>query len=99
MTIQDADATMAVFLDLENIALGARDAHYPSFNIQKVLERLLLKGHIVVKKAYCDFDRYRISNATCTKPPLNRSKYPTSGSPAITPATSAWSWTRSTSVT
>src|SRR5436305_12246366 len=59
MTIQDADATMAVFLDLENIALGARDAHYPTFDIQKVLERLLLKGHIVVKKAYCDFDRYK----------------------------------------
>jgi uncharacterized protein (TIGR00288 family) len=50
---------MAVFLDLENIALGARDASYPSFDIQKVLERLLLKGHIVVKKAYCDFDRYK----------------------------------------
>jgi uncharacterized protein (TIGR00288 family) len=44
---------------LENIALGARDAKYPSFDIQKVLERLLLKGHIVVKKAYCDFDRYK----------------------------------------
>ena len=50
---------MAVFLDLENIALGARDASYPSFDIQKVLERLLLKGHIVVKKAYCDFERYK----------------------------------------
>jgi uncharacterized protein (TIGR00288 family) len=50
---------MAVFLDLENIALGAHDAHYPQFDIQKVLERLLLKGHIVVKKAYCDFDRYK----------------------------------------
>ena len=50
---------MAVFLDLENIALGALDAHYPRFDIQKVLERLLLKGHIVVKKAYCDFDRYK----------------------------------------
>jgi uncharacterized LabA/DUF88 family protein len=50
---------MAVFLDLENIALGARDAKYPSFDIQKVLERLLLKGHIVVKKAYCDFERYK----------------------------------------
>lgn len=50
---------MAVFLDLENIALGAHDAHYPAFTIQKVLERLLLKGHIVVKKAYCDFDRYK----------------------------------------
>jgi uncharacterized protein (TIGR00288 family) len=53
------DATMAVFLDLENIVLGARDAKYPSFDIKKVLERLLLKGHIVVKKAYCDFDRYK----------------------------------------
>ena len=50
---------MAVFLDLENIALGARDAKYPSFDVQKVLARLLLKGHIVVKKAYCDFDRYK----------------------------------------
>src|SRR6266571_7200862 len=55
----DSDATMAVFLDLEDIALGARDAHYPSFDIQKVIERLLLKGHIVVKKAYCDFERYK----------------------------------------
>ena len=59
MTIRTSDATMAVFLDLENIALGARDAKYPSFDIEKVLERLLLKGHIVVKKAYCDFDRYK----------------------------------------
>jgi uncharacterized protein (TIGR00288 family) len=59
MTTKASDATMAVFLDLENIALGARDAKYPSFDIDKVLERLLLKGHIVVKKAYCDFDRYK----------------------------------------
>jgi uncharacterized protein (TIGR00288 family) len=59
MTQRTSDATMAVFLDLENIALGARDAKYPSFDIEKVLERLLLKGHIVVKKAYCDFDRYK----------------------------------------
>jgi uncharacterized protein (TIGR00288 family) len=59
MNARTTDTTMAVFLDLENIALGARDASYPSFDIQKVLERLLLKGHIVVKKAYCDFDRYK----------------------------------------
>src|ERR1700691_5533294 len=59
MNTKSSDATMAVFLDLENIALGARDAKYPSFDIKKVLERLLLKGHIVVKKAYCDFDRYK----------------------------------------
>src|ERR1022692_853481 len=59
MNAQAPNATMAVYLDLENIALGAQDAHYPTFSIQKVLERLLLKGHIVVKKAYCDFDRYK----------------------------------------
>jgi uncharacterized protein (TIGR00288 family) len=59
MPVKPTDATLAVFLDLENIALGARDAKYPSFDIEKVLERLLLKGHIVVKKAYCDFDRYK----------------------------------------
>jgi uncharacterized protein (TIGR00288 family) len=59
MSSKASDATMAVFLDLENIALGARDAKYPSFDIEKVLERLLLKGHIVVKKAYCDFERYK----------------------------------------
>ncbi len=50
---------MAVFLDLENIALGVRDAHYPRFDIQMLLERLLLKGQIVVKKAYCDFARFK----------------------------------------
>lgn len=50
---------MAVFLDLENIALGARDAHYPTFDVRLIVERLLLKGQIVVKKAYCDFGRYK----------------------------------------
>src|SRR5437879_9726377 len=59
MSVQDPDATMAVFLDLENIALGAHDADFPAFDIRKVLERLLLKGQIVVKKAYCDFERYK----------------------------------------
>jgi len=59
MIVQDSDATMAVFLDLENIALGAHEADFPAFDIRKVLERLLLKGHIVVKKAYCDFERYK----------------------------------------
>ncbi len=59
MTIHESDSTMAVFLDLENIAIGAREARFPAFDIRKVLERLLLKGHIVVKKAYCDFDRYK----------------------------------------
>jgi uncharacterized protein (TIGR00288 family) len=59
MSLPDSDATMAVFLDLENIAIGALEAQFPAFDIRKVIERLLLKGHIVVKKAYCDFDRYK----------------------------------------
>jgi uncharacterized protein (TIGR00288 family) len=50
---------MALFCDFENIALGVRDARYAQFDIKKVLERLLLKGSIVVKKAYCDWDRYK----------------------------------------
>jgi uncharacterized LabA/DUF88 family protein len=53
---------MAVFCDFENIALGVRDAN-ESFDIRKVLERLLLKGTIVVKKAYCDWERYRAFKA------------------------------------
>jgi uncharacterized protein (TIGR00288 family) len=50
---------MAVFCDFENVALGVRDAKYAKFDIGKVLERLLLKGSIVVKKAYCDWERYK----------------------------------------
>jgi len=50
---------MALFCDFENIALGVRDANYDQFDIGKILERLLLKGNIVVKKAYCDWARYK----------------------------------------
>jgi uncharacterized protein (TIGR00288 family) len=50
---------MAVFCDFENVALGVREAKYAQFDISKVLERLLLKGSIVVKKAYCDWERYK----------------------------------------
>jgi len=50
---------MAVFCDFENVALGVRDARYAKFDIGKVLEKLLLKGSIVVKKAYCDWERYK----------------------------------------
>jgi len=55
--------SMALFCDFENIALGVRDANYEKFDIAKVLERLLLKGSIVVKKAYCDWDRYKAFKA------------------------------------
>jgi uncharacterized protein (TIGR00288 family) len=52
-------ANLALFCDFENVALGVRDARYAQFDISKVLERLLLKGSIVVKKAYCDWERYK----------------------------------------
>jgi uncharacterized LabA/DUF88 family protein len=51
--------SMALFCDFENIALGVRDARFAHFDIRRVLERLLLKGSIVVKKAYCDWERYK----------------------------------------
>jgi uncharacterized protein (TIGR00288 family) len=59
MAIQAETRNMALFCDFENIALGAEESHYARFDIDKVLERLLLKGNIVVKKAYCDWDRYK----------------------------------------
>ena len=55
----NGDGSLALFCDFENIALGVRDANYARFDIQPVIERLLLKGSIVAKKAYCDWDRYK----------------------------------------
>jgi uncharacterized protein (TIGR00288 family) len=59
MAEQSQTRILALFCDFENIALGVRDSNYAQFDISKVLERLLLKGNIVVKKAYCDWDRYK----------------------------------------
>src|SRR5574343_790832 len=59
MAASNDTASMALFCDFENIALGVRDAQYEKFDIRPVLERLLAKGSIVVKKAYCDWDRYK----------------------------------------
>lgn len=64
MAAQPEITNMALFCDFENVALGVRDAKYAQFDIKKVLERLLLKGSIVVKKAYCDWDRYKEFKAT-----------------------------------
>jgi uncharacterized protein (TIGR00288 family) len=52
-------ANLALFCDFENIALGVRDARYAQLDITRVIERLLLKGSIIVKKAYCDWERYK----------------------------------------
>src|SRR5450755_2574873 len=59
MAMQPETRNLALFCDFENVALGVREAKYAQFDINKVLERLLLKGSIVVKKAYCDWERYR----------------------------------------
>ena len=59
-----AENNLAVFCDFENVALGVRDAKYAKFDINKILERLLVKGSIVVKKAYCDWERYKDFKAT-----------------------------------
>jgi uncharacterized protein (TIGR00288 family) len=64
MTHQAETKNMALFCDFENVALGVRDANYAQFDISKVIERLLLKGNIVVKKAYCDWGRYKEFKAT-----------------------------------
>ena len=54
-----ATENLALYCDFENIAIGVRDARYADFDMRKVLDRLLVKGKIVVKKAYCDWERYR----------------------------------------
>jgi len=59
MALPQDHISMALFCDFENVALGVREANYDKFDIKKVLEKLLLKGSIVVKKAYCDWERYR----------------------------------------
>jgi uncharacterized LabA/DUF88 family protein len=64
MASSSDNISMAVFCDFENVALGVRDANYEKVDIKLVLERLLLKGSITVKKAYCDWDRYKGFKAT-----------------------------------
>ena len=59
INVTEPSNNLALFCDFENVALGVRDAKFPKFDMQLVLERLLLKGNIVVKKAYCDWDRYK----------------------------------------
>ena len=59
MAAESDDLNLALFCDFENVALGVNDANIAEFNIQLVMERLLLKGSLVVKKAYCDWERYK----------------------------------------
>ena len=53
------ETLIAVFIDFENLALGVRDMHQGKFQIQLILKRLLEKGRLVYKRAYCDWSHYR----------------------------------------
>src|SRR5215213_7280595 len=64
MPLNSDTRSLAVFCDFENVALGVREARYAQFDMERVLERLLAKGSIVVKKAYCDWERYKEFKAT-----------------------------------
>jgi uncharacterized protein (TIGR00288 family) len=55
----NGDRNLALFCDFENIALGVRDSKYADFDMRLVVQKLLVKGSIVVKKAYCDWERYK----------------------------------------
>ncbi|HEX7878199.1 MAG TPA: NYN domain-containing protein, partial [Candidatus Eisenbacteria bacterium] len=55
----DNENSLAVFVDFENLALGFEGRRGPRFEIQKVLERLVEKGKIIVKRAYADWGRFR----------------------------------------
>ena len=70
MAVPEQDNNLAIFCDFENLALGARDAKSPKFDIRLVLERLLGKGNVVVKKAYCDWERSKDS-----KPPMHEAAF------------------------
>ena len=54
----NAERKLALFIDFENIAIGVTEARYKKFEITLLLERLLEKGKIVVKRAYCDWDKF-----------------------------------------
>lgn len=59
MTLGDTAPNIAIYCDFENLAIGARDANYEDFDINLVIERLLDKGNIVVKKAYADWESFK----------------------------------------
>ena len=56
--MDEKENALAVFFDFENLALGLKGKKDKRFDIQKVLERLVEKGKIIVKKAYADWADY-----------------------------------------
>jgi uncharacterized protein (TIGR00288 family) len=59
MSKPERERSLAVFVDLENLAMGFQNSRKTRFEIQKVLERLVEKGKLIVKKAYADWNRYQ----------------------------------------
>lgn len=59
MSKTERERSLAVFVDLENLAMGFQNQRKTKFDIQKVLERLVEKGKLIVKKAYADWNRYQ----------------------------------------
>src|SRR6516165_10948065 len=58
MSTTERERSLAMFVDLENLAMGFQNSRKTRFEIQKVLERLVEKGKLIVKKAYADWSRY-----------------------------------------
>src|SRR5205085_11099242 len=54
----NGERKLALFIDFENIARGVKEAQYKAFEIKLVLERLLEKGKIIVRRAYADWNRF-----------------------------------------
>lgn len=90
---------IAVFCDFENVAIGVKEGDYPDFRIRPILERLLLKGSIVVKKAYCDWDRYKEYKRDMHEAAFELIEIPHVRQSGKNWRISAWWWMRSTSVT
>jgi len=85
---------LALFIDFENIAIGVRDAHYRKFDVNLVLERLLDKGKLLVKKAYADWSRYSDYKRSFHEAAIELIEVPQKSSAGRTRRTSASSWTR-----
>src|SRR5947208_11580912 len=76
MTKNDRERNLAVFVDLENLVMGFQHQRKTKFDIQKVLERLVEKGKLIVKKAYADWSRYQAYTAPFHEAAIELSEIP-----------------------
>ena len=95
----NGDRNLALFCDFENIALGVQDSKYADFDMQLVVQKLLLKGSIVVKKAYCDWERYKGYKKAMHEAAFELIEIPHVRQSGKNGQTYAWSLMRSTSAT